>query len=157
MDIYQQNNIENIVNGMLNDIRVYNYHDNEPLITRMAQAKKYFDDKFAGIHADVDLTEVENKFDTINNNIANSNEEIKGVISDSKEEIKDMIGDSKEEIIETIENSKPCLCHIATKKDICEAKNAIISKIDEDKDLIIQNIDEKFVDLNELIKQEEIK
>ena len=48
---------------MLNDIRVYNYHDNEPLITRMTQAKKYFDDKFANIHADVDLTEVENKID----------------------------------------------------------------------------------------------
>ena len=72
---------------MLNDIRVYNYHDNEPLITRMTQAKKYFDDKFANIHADVDLTEVENKIDTVNTNVVNGNEEVKGVIIDSKEEI----------------------------------------------------------------------
>ena len=129
---------------MLNDIRVYNYHDNEPLITRMEQAKKYFDDKFANIHTDVDLTEVENKIDAVNTNIVNGNEEIKGVIMDSKEEIMD-----------AIESSKPCLCNLATKKDICEAKCAIISKIDEDKDLIIQHVDEKFVDLNELIKQEE--
>ena len=126
---------------MLNDIRIYNYNDNEPLITRMEQAKKYFDDKFANIHADVDLTEVENKIDTVNTNIVNGNEEIKGVINDSKEEI-----------IEAIESSKPWLCNLATKKDICEAKSAIINKIDEDKDLIIQHVDEKFVDLNELIK-----
>ena len=126
---------------MLNDIWIYNYNDNEPLITRMEQAKKYFDDKFANIHADVDLTEVENKIDTVNTNIVNGNEEIKGVINDSMEEI-----------IEAIESSKPCLCNLATKKDICEAKCAIINKIDEDKDLIIQHVDEKFVDLNELIK-----
>ena len=93
---------------MLNDIRIYNYNDNEPLITRMEQAKKYFDDKFANIHADVDLTEVENKIDTVNTNIVNGNEEVKGVINDSKEEI-----------IEAIESSKPCLCNLATKKDIC--------------------------------------
>ena len=64
---------------MLNDIRVYNYHDNEPLITRMEQAKKYFDDKFANIHTDVDLTEVENKIDTVNTNIVNGNEIIKEI------------------------------------------------------------------------------
>lgn len=123
---------------MLNDIRVYNYDSNEPLISRMAQAKEYFDNKFANIHMEIDLSGVEGKID-------NSTEEIKEAINNAAD-------NSTSEIIDAIEESKPCLCHLATKEDVCKAKCAIISKIEEDKDLIIKEIDDKFVDLNELIK-----
>lgn len=123
---------------MLNDIRVYNYDSNEPLISRMTQAKEYFDNKFANIHMKIDLSGVEGKID-------NSTEEIKEAINNAAD-------NSTSEIIDAIEESKPCLCHLATKEDVCKAKCAIISKIEEDKDLIIKEIDDKFVDLNELIK-----
>lgn len=109
---------------MIGDIRQYDFHDEEPLKSRMAQAKEYFDEKFSNIKAKVDTTE------------------IRGIVSDSTYEIK-----------ETIIDNKPCLCNLATKSDVCCAKNAIMRRVDEDKDLIIKEIDEKFVDLNEQIRE----
>lgn len=109
---------------MIGDIRQYDFHDEEPLKTRMTQAKEYFDDKFSNIKAKVDTTE-----------------------------IREIVSDSTYEIKETIIDNKPCLCNIATKADVCCAKNAIMRKVDEDKNLIIKKIDEKFVDLNEQIRE----
>lgn len=137
---------------MLNDIRVYNYDSNEPLISRMAQAKEYFDNKFANIHMEIDLSGVEGKIDTVNNDITAINQKIDNSTEEIKEAINNAADNSTSEIIDAIEGSKPCLCHLATKEDVCKAKCAIISKIEEDKDLIIKEIDDKFVDLNELIK-----
>lgn len=107
----------------MNDIRVYNYYDNDRLISRMQQAKEYFDEKFGNIHCDVDLSEVDNRIDTSTN-----------------------------KVLTAIEDSKPCLCELATKEDICRAKYKILDKIDKSEKKIIEEIDEKFVDLNELIK-----
>lgn len=117
----------------MNDIRVYNYYDDEPLITRQTQAKNYFDKKFANIKVDVDvdLSGVNKKLDNIDSHIS----------------------DSTNEIIDAIEDSKPCLCHLATKEDVCKAKCAIIHKIEESKEEVIEDIDEKFYDLNNLINK----
>lgn len=104
---------------MINDIRVYNYYDESPLINRTTQVKEYLDKKLSNVKAKVDFTEVEEK------------------IADVKETIYDSTSDIKE----TIEDAKPCLCHLATKEDVCKAKCAIIKEIDE-----------KFVDLNDLVK-----
>lgn len=109
---------------MIGDIRQYDFHDEEPLKTRMTQAKEYFDEKFSNIKAKVDTTE-----------------------------ISEIISDSTSEIKETIIDNKPCLCNLATKADVCSAKCAIIKTVNEDKDLIIKEIDEKFVDLNEQIRE----
>ena len=111
---------------MRNDIRVYNYYDDEPLITRNSQIESYLDKKFDNIHAKVDISEISEKID-----------------------------DSTSLIIDTIEESKPCLCHLATKEDVCAAKCAVIKKIESSKEEIIKDIDEKFVDLNEIIKKGE--
>lgn len=110
----------------MNDIRIYNYHDESPLVTRETQAKDYFDKKFANIKVDVDV-------------------DLSGIDKH--------ISDSTCEIIEKIEDSKPCLCHLATKEDVCRAKCEIINKIDSNKEEIINDIDEKFVDLNEIINK----
>lgn len=107
----------------MNDIRVYNYYDNDRLISRMTQAKEYFDEKFGNIHEDIDFSEVDHR-----------------------------INCSTHKILHAIEDSKPCLCNLATKEDVCKAKHQLIDKIDSSKKEIIEEIDEKFVDLNELIK-----
>lgn len=104
---------------MINDIRVYNYYDESPLINRTTQVKEYLDKKLSNVKAKIDFTEVEEK------------------IADVKETIYDSTSDIKE----AIEDAKPCLCHLATKEDVCKAKCAIIKEIDE-----------KFVDLNDLVK-----
>ena len=109
---------------MIGDIRQYDFCDEEPLKNRITQAKEYFDKKFSNVRAKVDTRE-----------------------------IKEIVSDSTFEIKETIIDNKPCLCNLATKTDVCCAKNAIIRKVDEDKDLIIKEIDEKFVDLNEQIRE----
>lgn len=110
-----------------NDIRRYDYHDDEPLITRMTQAKEYFENKFANIKVKtvVDFTEVEDKIDS------------------STAEIKD-----------AIEDAKPCLCNLATKQDVCRAKCEIIHHIHEDKEEIVTEFNEKFYNLNEIVKNE---
>lgn len=115
----------------MNDIRMYNYYDDEPLVTRQTQAKNYFDKKFANIKVDADLGEINAKLDSIDTHIS----------------------DSTNEIVEAIEDSKPCLCHLATKEDVCHAKFEILNKIESSKEEIITDIDEKFVDLNELINK----
>lgn len=117
----------------MNDIRVYNYYDNEPLITRQTQYKNYFDKKIANINVDVDvdLSGVDKKLDNIDLHISGSTNEI----------------------IDVIEDSKPCLCHLATKEDVCKAKYDIIHKIEKTKEEIIEDIDEKFYDLNNLINK----
>lgn len=135
---------------MRNDIRIYNYYDDEPLITRMSQAKTYIDEKFANIHVDIDLTKIDEKLEVIKEEIDDI--DLKN-ISDKITEVGEKVEDAKEEIIDKIDESKPCLCHLATKEDVCQAKCAIIKKVEESKDKIIEEIDEKFVDLNELIKQ----
>ena len=124
----------------MNDIRIYNYYNDEPLITRQTQAKDYFDKKFANIKVDVDvdLSGVNNKLDNI---------------LDTTTAVDTHISDSTNEIIEAIEESKPCLCHLATKEDVCHAKCEIIRKIESSKEEIITDIDEKFVDLNDLINK----
>lgn len=124
----------------MNDIRIYNYYNDEPLITRQTQAKDYFDKKFANIKVDVDvdLSGVNKKLDNI---------------LDTTTAVDTHISDSTNEIIETIEESKPCLCHLATKEDVCHAKCEIIHKIESSKEEIINDIDEKFVDLNDLINK----
>lgn len=124
----------------MNDIRIYNYYDDEPLITRQTQAKDYFDKKFANIKVDVDvdLSGVNKKLDNI---------------LDTTTAVDTHISDSTNEIIEAIEESKPCLCHLATKEDVCHAKCEIIHKIETSKEEIINDIDEKFVDLNDLINK----
>lgn len=137
---------------MLNDIRIYNYNDDQPLISRTVQIQEYLDKKFADIQVDVDLSEVENKIDNVNDNITTINNNISDKINGSTVEIKAAIEESTTTITEAIEESSPCLCHMATKEDISNAKTEIISKIDENKDLIIKEIDDKFVDLNELVK-----
>lgn len=109
---------------MNGDIRNYDFHDGEPLITKMSQAKEYFDYKFSNIKAKVDTSE-----------------------------ISVMIDDATDDIKETIRDSKPCLCNLATKADVCKAKNEIMNKVDCDTDKIIKEIDEKFVDLNEQISK----
>lgn len=138
---------------MRNDIRMYGYKDDAPLISRIEQAKEYFDDKFANIIANVDLTEIETK-------IAESTSAVQSSISQSEESIIDNISsintsidDAKSEIIEAVEDSKPCLCNIATKDDIKQSKTDIINEIDNSKDLIIKEIDDKFVNLNELVQK----
>lgn len=130
---------------MVNDIRVYDYYDGEPLITRMEQVKNYLDNKFSHVHADVDLTE-------INQKITESTEEINGKITVSTKELSQQITNSTAELSEKIEDSKPYLCNLATKEDVCKAKCAVINKIESSKEEIIKDIDEKFVDLNELVK-----
>ncbi len=40
---------------MTDDIRIYNYLEDGYLISQGLQAKKYFDEKFANIHVDVDV------------------------------------------------------------------------------------------------------
>lgn len=124
----------------MNDIRMYNYYDDEPLVTRQTQAKDYFDKKFANIKVDVDvdLSGVNKKLDNI---------------LDTTTAVDTHISDSTNEIIEAIEESKPCLCHLATKEDVCHAKCEILNKIESSKEEIITDIDEKFVDLNELINK----
>lgn len=124
----------------MNDIRIYNYYNDEPLITRQTQAKDYFDKKFANIKVDVDvdLSGVNKKLDNI---------------LDTTTAVDTHISDSTNEIIETIEESKPCLCHLATKEDVCHAKCEIIHKIESSKEEIINDINEKFVDLNDLINK----
>lgn len=125
---------------MINDIRVYNYYDDEPLITRESQMKDYLDKKFSSIKVDVDLSEVNEKLDKIDG---------------SSDEIISEIRESKSEIIEEIKDSRPCLCHLATKEDICHAKCEIIGKVEHSKREIIHEIDEKMYDLNELIKEKQ--
>ena len=115
----------------MNDIRIYNYYNEEPLVTRQTQAKNYFDKKFANIKVDADLSGVNEKLDNIDTHISTSTNEI----------------------IEKIEDSKPCLCHLATKDDVCNAKCEIIHKIESSKEEIINDIDDKFVDLNDLINK----
>lgn len=141
---------------MYSDIREYNYYDNGRLITRVSQVEEYLDKKFADIHVDVDLSEIEEKIDNstnlINENISASvdnitediseaSNDIKEAISESENNIKNSMTDSVTEIKDAIEAAKPCLCNLATKEDVCKAKCAIIKEIDE-----------KFVDLNELVK-----
>lgn len=108
---------------MINDIRIYNYNDESPLINRTTQIKEYLDSKLSNVKANVDFTEV------------------KETIITSTDSIKDSINESTETIEEAIEDARPCLCNLATKSDVCNAKNEIIKEIDE-----------KFVDLNEIIK-----
>lgn len=124
----------------MNDIRIYNYYDDEPLITRQTQAKDYFDKKFANIKVDVDvdLSGVNKKLDNI---------------LDTTTAVDAHISDSTNEIIGAIEESKPCLCKLATKEDVCHTKCEIINKIESSKEEIIKDIDEKFVDLNDLINK----
>lgn len=144
-------------NKMNNDIRTYNYCDESPLISRIRQIKKYLDKKFSDIKVDVDFTDVEQKItdstseikETINTSssdikdtITESTDGIKETISESTAELKETINTSTSDIKEAIEDAKPCFCNLATKEDVTEAKNEIIKEIDE-----------KFVDLNELIKQ----
>lgn len=119
---------------MFDDLRSYNYYNDEPLITKMSQAKEYFDSKFSNIHVEADLTEISKE------------------IKESKDEIAQEIKVSKSEIIDAIDDSKPCLCHLATKEDVCKAKCQILGKIEESKNEINTHIDEKFVNLNDLIK-----
>lgn len=109
---------------MREDIRLYNYNDGQPLVSRMEQARKYFDEKFSNVHADVDMNKFNEKADEV-----------------------------KSEIIEAIDDAKPCLCNLATKEDICKARCSIINEIDDSKETIIKEIDEKFGDLNEMISQ----
>lgn len=142
---------------MNNDIRTYNFCDDSPLISRTTQVKEYLDKKFSDIKVDVDFTDVEQKItdstseiketiDTsssdIKNTITESTDGIKESITENTTELKETINTSTSEIKEAIEDAKPCLCNLATKDDVTEAKKEIIKEIDE-----------KFVDLNELIKQ----
>lgn len=115
---------------MINDIRIYNYHDDSPLINRTTQVKEYLDKKLSNVQVSVDFTEVEEK-------ISDVKESMDGKFT----EVKETIYDSTNDIKEAIEDAKPCLCNLATKEDVCKAKCAIIKEIDE-----------KFVDLNELVK-----
>ena len=123
---------------MTDDIRIYNYLEDGSLISQGQQAKKYFDEKFANIHVDVDvdISEIDESLDNITkaiNNVPNA--------------VNEKIQDAKSDIIEAIEDSKPCLCHLATKEDVCKAKCEVINKITEAK----EDIDETFFDLNEQI------
>lgn len=115
---------------MINDIRIYNYHDDSPLINRTTQVKEYLDKKLSNVQAKVDFTEVEEKISDVKETMNGNFAEVKEAISESTSDIKD-----------AIEDAKPCLCHLATKEDVCKAKCEIIKEIDE-----------KFVDLNELVK-----
>lgn len=138
---------------MRNDIRMYGYKDDAPLISRIEQAKEYFDDKFANIIANVDLTEIETKIAESTSAVQSSMSQSEKSIIDNISSINTSIDDAKSEIIEAVEDSKPCLCNIATKDDIKQSKTDIINEIDNSKDLIIKEIDDKFVNLNELVQK----
>lgn len=116
---------------MVNDIRIYNYYDDGPMVNRTTQIKEYLEKQLSNVEAKVDFTEVEKKIADVKETVTTSTTDIKEAITDSTIDIK-----------EAIEDAKPCLCHLATKDDVTKAKTEIIDKIDE-----------KFVDLNELIKQ----
>lgn len=131
------NNIEE----MINDIRIYNYHDDSPLINRTTQVKEYLDKKLSNVQVNVDFTEVEEKISDVKETMDGKLTEVKETMVADFTEVKDVISDSTNDIKEAIEDAKPCLCNLATKEDVCKAKCAIIKEIDE-----------KFVDLNELVK-----
>lgn len=138
---------------MHNDIRVYNYDDNEPLITRMAQIKSYLDKKFAESQTKVDFSEVHEHLNQVDEDVKAIHfdvdlSEVNQNIEKAKNEVISNTESCKEEIIEKIEDSKPCLCKLATKEDVCH----IITHIENSKKEIIEEIDEKFVNLNDLVK-----
>lgn len=141
---------------MYSDIREYNYYDNGTLINRVSQVEEYLDKKFADIHMDVDLSEIEEKITDatidVKENISEAKDDIKTTISSTESEIKEDMANSVTEIKDAIETAKPCLCNLATKEDVCNAKCTIIRWMEDNKDEIIKEIDEKFVDLNELVK-----
>lgn len=144
---------------MINDIRIYNYDDNEPLITRMTQIKQYLDGKFAHIDVDVDLSGVKK-------DIRDSKNEIIEKIETSKPSTENLatkedIAKSEEAIVSEVKEVEKGICkaecHVVneikkTQEQVCCAKCQIVNKIVESKNEIIKEIDEKFVNLNEIIK-----
>lgn len=147
----------NKTNKMLDDLRIYNYHDNEPLITRETQAKNYLDEKFANIKFENDDSNI---IKTIKESKEEIIEEVKNIdtdvdLSGVTDTINNAVADAKSDIIEAIEDAKPCLCNVATKEDVCKAKCAIIKHVTSSKEEIIKDVDDNFYDLNELIKNKE--
>lgn len=109
---------------MHNDIRVYDYIEDGSLVSRMEQAKNYLDEKFANVHADVDLTDVRRD-----------------------------IHHATHHIIDEVEDNRSYMHHhLVSKDDLHKTRCSIFKKIEDSEKDVKEYIDEKFVDLNEQIK-----
>lgn len=149
---------------MKKNYKVYNFYEDNTLITRTEQIKSHIDDKFKNVEIDIDDDMIKDTIkDSIENAIGNSFQEtiesgIKDTIieslngvEDGMEHINDHIETAKTEIIDKLDEHNHCLCNVASKEDIegaVEQVNAYTARKFKEADL-----ETKFSDLNEQIKQ----
>ena len=143
--------------------KIYDYNEENTLITRTDQIKEYLDERLKHIDIDIDEDEItesiketieqvidETLKETIEENIKETIEESLSNVDVHFNQINQQITNMANEIIENIEEQKDILDNVATKEDVVEATN----KINTHTTNVFNEIDfnTKFSDLNEQIK-----
>ena len=156
---------------MTNDLRTYNYPNNDGFIPRNRQIEIYIQERLKDINVNTDLTEITHKVEDVREEIVNTKTDVVKAIEAIKPSIevikpaiealptKKDINISTDKIVEAIKSEKDCCdcCCEDNKKeqdDICCNISCIIEeKLDKAKCELSKDIEEKFLNINDLIRR----
>lgn len=149
---------------MKHNYKVYNYCEDNKLITRTEQIKNHIDEKFKHLDIDIDDDVIKDTIkdsidnaigesfqDTIENNIKETITESLGCVDKHLHHINCHIECAKNTIVDKIEEHNHCLFNVATKDDIEKAVDLVNTHTNRKFKEI--DFEKKFSDLNEQIKE----
>lgn len=148
--------------------KIYDYVEDNTLITRTEQIKDYLDERLKMIDLEIDEEEItesvkvainsvidETLKESLETNIKETVTESLSTVNEQFSQVNKQIDDVKTDVINKVEEQKEILNTLATKEDVIEATN----KINDHTTNSFSEIDfnAKFSDLNEQIKNLAVK